>query len=206
MKFKECACCHRLLDESCFSKNARNKDGLHSYCRECNKNKAKAFNSTKDKTYFAKYKLKQIESGYYRFGHGAYVNMKKSAEKRNIDFTITEEELKRWWLSNNDVCFYCGVDVKEFKDIRDFIITYNGTNTTILNIKNSVFNKSIYKKINTMTIDRIDSFGPYSVGNIVKSCWICNSLKSNTLSKDEMMVKGHEILEEIRRVMKNGKQ
>ena len=204
MEYKECACCHRLLKTSCFSINKRNKDGLHSYCRECNKRKAKEYNQSRGNEYTKKYRKKQINSGYYRFGHGAYQNMKKSAQARSIVFSITEKELKNWWLSHDDVCYYCGITIDEYIAFRDFIINYNGKNNVILDIKKTVFNKDIYKKINTMTIDRVDSNGPYAVSNIVKSCWICNSLKSNSISKNEMLVKGKENAELIRKEMNDG--
>ena len=34
---KKCNNCKRVLDESCFSKNKNNPDGLSYYCRECTK-------------------------------------------------------------------------------------------------------------------------------------------------------------------------
>ena len=34
---KKCNNCKRILDESCFSKNKNNPDGLSYYCRECTK-------------------------------------------------------------------------------------------------------------------------------------------------------------------------
>ena len=34
---KKCNNCKRILDESCFSKNKNNPDGLSYYCRECSK-------------------------------------------------------------------------------------------------------------------------------------------------------------------------
>jgi len=34
---KKCNNCKRILDESCFSKNRNNPDGLSYYCRECTK-------------------------------------------------------------------------------------------------------------------------------------------------------------------------
>ena len=204
MIYKECARCHRILDDSHFSKNKRNKDGLHSYCRECNALKAKEYNKKMGGGYTAKYSLRQRKNGYFRFGHGAFVNMKKSSAKRGIEFLLTEEELKEWWLSTPDVCFFCGIDEDEYLKVRDFVVNYNGDNETIIYINEHVFNKEIYKKITTMTIDRVESGGPYSVDNIVKSCWICNSIKSNSFSKKDMVKKGHEILNIIRKAMKNG--
>lgn len=201
MKYKKCACCHRILDETHFTKNLRNKDGLHSYCKECNKKKAQEFNRSKGPEYTRKYRVKQIEDGYYRYGHGAFANMKKSSSKRNIAFLMDEKELYDWWRNTNDKCFYCGVTIDEYIGIKNFIITYDGDNELINYIKQHVFNKDIYKKIETMTIDRVDSFGPYSLSNIVKSCWICNSLKSNTLSGKDMKEKGHKVLEIIKEEM-----
>lgn len=206
MKMKECACCHKLLPVAYFTKNKRNKDGLHSYCRECNKQKAKQYNLSKGKEYTKKYREKQIASGYFRYGHGAFANMKKSAAKRGIAFELTEQELKEWWINSKDVCYYCGSTIDEYIKIRDFIINYEGTNEIIIYIKQHVFNKENYKRIETMTIDRVDSLGPYSVKNIVKSCWICNSLKSNTLSKEEMIREGHIIIKSIQEEIKNGEK
>jgi len=37
---KRCARCGKQKPFSEFHKNSRNKDGLHSYCKECNKAKA----------------------------------------------------------------------------------------------------------------------------------------------------------------------
>ncbi|MBO6261356.1 MAG: hypothetical protein J6N95_01950 [Bacilli bacterium] len=206
MEMKECACCHRLLPTSSFTRNKRNKDGLHSYCKECNKEKARQYNLSKGKDYLEKYLNKQKESGYYRYGHGAFANMKKSAAKRNVDFELTEEELKEWWLNTADSCFYCDSTIEEYIKIRDFVLSYCGTNELINYIKEHVYNKQIYRRIKTMTIDRVDSFGPYSVENIVKSCWICNSLKSNKKSKEEMVDEGHKIVKVIKEEMNNGKK
>ena len=206
MEMKECACCHKLLPTTSFTKNKRNKDGLHSYCKECNKMKAKQYNLSRGKEYTKKYQKKQIDGGYFRFGHGAFVNMKKSATKRGILFELSEAQLKEWWTNTDDVCFYCGSSIEEYVRIRDFVINYNGTNELVNYIKEHVFNKDNYKRIETMTIDRVDSFGPYSLSNIVKSCWICNSIKSNKISQRKMIEEGHKIIRLIMEEMDNGKK
>ena len=194
---KECANCHRVLDESCFTKNVRNADGLHSYCKECNALKAKLYNQTKGKEKLLESRKRQVDSGYFRYGHGAFMNMQKSAKKRGIEFDLTEIQLKEWWLSTGDICFYCGCTQEKFIEYRDFIKSYEGANPQILYIRQHVFNKPNYYKISTMTIDRVDSSSGYKVDNIVKACWICNSLKSNKLSDVEMMRLGPEIIKEI---------
>lgn len=202
---KRCACCKRLLDISCFTTNKRNKDGLHSYCKECNKIKAQEYNRLRGKEYTKKYRHNQINSGYFRYGHGAFANMKKSSAKRNIPFLLSEESLKTWWINTEDICHYCGASVEEYRKIRDFVKNYDGNNVTIVYIKEHVFNKQFYWNIDTLTIDRVDSNGPYDLNNIVKSCWICNSIKSNKYSEDEMILKGKSIIDEIKRIMKYGK-
>ena len=194
---KECANCHRILDESFFTKNIRNADGLHSYCKECNALKAKQYNQTKGKKNLLKSSKRQVESGYFRYGHGALMNMKNSAEKRGIEFDLTEVQLKEWWLKTEDHCFYCGCTPEKFIEYRDFIKNYKGDNPNILYIQQHVFNKQNYYKISTMTIDRLDSSMGYKVENMVKACWICNSLKSNTYSEEEMKLIGPQVIKEI---------
>lgn len=34
---KECSRCHKVLEDSCFYKNTRNKDGLQTMCKDCQK-------------------------------------------------------------------------------------------------------------------------------------------------------------------------
>ena len=42
-KEKECSRCHRFLPLSMFNKRTRSKDGLESYCRECNQKRNKEY-------------------------------------------------------------------------------------------------------------------------------------------------------------------
>lgn len=200
---KVCRNCHKLLEDSCFSINLRNKDGLHSYCKKCVALKAKEYNQTKGKEKLHLIQQRLSAKGYYRYGHGAFVNMQKSAAKRNVEFKLTEEELNHWWHSQNDICVYCGSSETEYLKIRDFILNYRGSNKIILNIRKTVFNTSRTQKISGMTIDRVNSNGAYETTNMVKSCWICNSLKSNKMSFEEAKVKLLKIHNLIKEEMKN---
>lgn len=194
---KLCAHCGIEKNESEFTKNKRNSDGLHSYCKECNKAKAKAFNQTdKGKKNVEKAQKKQFASGYFKYGKGAISNMSKSAEKRGINFDLSEESLKKWWEDNTDCCHYCGITIEKYREIRDFIINYKGANYNILRYK-KFFNLDIHAKINDMTIDRKDNGCGYIVDNIVKSCWICNSAKSDFFTEYEMKVIGKMLIEQI---------
>lgn len=200
---KECRHCHKELDDSCFSKNPRNRDGLHSYCKKCVAEIAKEYNRTKGKEKQKRIYKNQIDSGYFRFGHGAFVNMKNSAKKRGVQFDLSEEELKLWWQALDDKCEYCGSTIDQYIKIRDFVLNYSGNNQLIKSIKKTVYNTERTKKISTMTIDRIDSNESYNGKNLVKACWICNSLKSNKMNYTEAKEKLKKINKIILEEMKN---
>lgn len=202
---KQCKCCGKFKDISQFGKNSRNADGLHSYCKECNARKAKEYNkSEKGKKNVLKAQERQINSGYFRYGKGAIINMSKSAEKRGKKFSLTETELREWWLSNENKCYYCGVTIEEYRKIRDFIISYSGNNWMINRFKR-FFKLKNQAKINDMTIDRMDNSKGYKIDNIVKSCWFCNSIKSDFFTKEEMLKIGPEILISLRKIMEDNR-
>ena len=50
---KECSRCHKVLEDSCFYKNTRNKDGLQTMCKDCQKeyNKIRKGGGMKSKSY-----------------------------------------------------------------------------------------------------------------------------------------------------------
>lgn len=194
---KKCACCGIEKDVSEFHKNSRNKDGLHSYCKQCNAIKAKKFNATlKGKENVIKAQKKQFESGYFKYGKGAINNMSRSAEHRGVSFNLTEDLLKDWWIANENICFYCGFNITTYRVLRDYVIHYEGNDWEINRFKR-FFMLDINAKINDMTIDRKDNSIGYEISNIVKSCWICNSLKSDFFTEAEMKVVGKTIVEHL---------
>lgn len=213
---KICARCHKQKPLSEFHKNSRTKDGLHSYCKKCNAFKAKQYQKTekgkiKLKAYQKKYYQsdkgkaslrkyfqsdkgkvalkrglnKKIDEGYYRYGKGAISILKQNAKKRGIDFNLTAENLEDWWHSAPDICYYCGLSLVEYIRIRDFIISYRGMNFKITKFKR-FYRSPKHQGIRWMTLDRKDNYKGYEISNIVKSCWICNSLKSDFFSVEDM--------------------
>lgn len=194
---KKCASCGIEKDISEFHRNAKNRDGLHSYCKTCNVLKAKEFNKTPEgKNNVNKAQKKQFDSGYFRYGKGAIQNMSRSASNRGIEFHLTEKTLKKWWEDTKDECYYCRLTIQNYRMIRDFIISYKGDDWEILRFKR-FFNQDIHSKINDMTIDRTNNSLGYELNNIVKSCWICNSLKSDFFTEDEMKVVGKDIMHHL---------
>src|SRR5207245_3761910 len=111
---KECARCGVVKQDTEFHKNSRNSDGLHSYCKLCNAEKAALHLKTeKGKVSLKNAVKRQSEKGYYRYGKGAYYILKQGAEKRNIGFQITPDQLSQWWKGNLDQCYYCGITEEE---------------------------------------------------------------------------------------------
>lgn len=194
---KKCACCGIVKNISEFHKNSRNKDGLHSYCKSCNASKAKKFNKTeKGKENTKKAQQKQAESGYFRYGKGAIINMSKSASLRGKEFNLTQESLAKWWKTHKDTCYYCNLNKDQYIHIRDYIREYTGDNWNILRFK-KFFQQEVHAKISDMTIDRRDNSLGYDINNIVKSCWICNSLKSDFYTENEMKTIGKIIMQNL---------
>lgn len=186
MNTKVCARCgeEKLISE--FHRNANSKDGLHSYCKSCNKEKAAAhLKSDKGKAALKKALSRAADKGYYRYGKGAIPILQQGAKKRGIDFDLTTESLEAWWHNTPDRCFYCGITIEEYLEIRDFIVNYTGDNFEIAKFKRFYRNPK-HQVIRWMTIDRRKNDSGYSVSNIVKSCWICNSLKNDFFDDKQM--------------------
>ncbi len=199
---KLCKCCGEYKDVSEFGKNSRNADGLHSYCKQCNAMKAKEYNKTeKGKLNVKRAQQHQMESGYFKYGKGAIKNMSLSAANRGKEFSLTEEDLKNWWLETPDLCEYCSITIEEYRRLRDFVISYIGENWEINRFKR-FFNLNNHAKIDDMTIDRVDNSKGYQLDNIVKSCWFCNSLKSDFYTGKEMKTIGKILLESLRKLYK----
>lgn len=181
---KKCARCGQLKPNEEFYKYVKNKDGLMSYCKKCTKEKSSAYSKTgKGKKSLFIANKKMADNGYYRFGKGAFINMRESSIKRGIEFNLLEESLTHWWHSQPDYCHYCRISIEEFVRIRDSVIAYTGNNWEIGRFK-KFFNSPKHAAIKTMTIDRSDNSKGYQIDNLVKACWICNSLKRVNVIRD----------------------
>lgn len=179
MDTKRCVRCEedKLLTE--VHRNSRSKDGLHSYCKKCNIEKVTAHSKTdKGKASLKRALAKAADKGYYRYGKGAIPILKQGAEKRGIAFDLTAHVLEQWWHSEPDACYYCKNDLSEYLALRDFVLSYVGNNNEIKKFKRFYRNPK-HQSIRWMTIDRVDNERGYVIENLVKACWICNSLKSD---------------------------
>ena len=198
MNMKTCVRCRLSKPLSEFHKNSRSKDGLYSYCKECNKEKAAQYLKTdKGKAALRKAITKKADEGYYRYGKGAIPILKQGAEKRGIVFQITAESLEEWWEKTPDVCYYCGNTIEEYIGIRNFIVSYNGNNCEISKFKR-FYRSPKHQSIKWMTIDRKENEHGYTIENMVKSCWICNSLKNDFFPEKLMRVISPEIMDKLK--------
>ena len=197
MNTKTCVRCGEDKPISEFHRNARSKDGLHSYCKICNKANAAAY----AKTPIGKAALKgavsrAADKGYYRFGKGAIPILRQGAEKRGLAFDLTAEGLESWWNSVPDRCFYCGIQIDEYLKLRDFIVHYSGQNFEINKFKR-FYRSPKHQAIRWMTIDRVKNDLGYNFDNIVKSCWICNSLKNDFFDGEQMKQIAPQIIQKL---------
>ncbi|OHE60338.1 MAG: hypothetical protein A2Z47_12695 [Thermodesulfovibrio sp. RBG_19FT_COMBO_42_12] len=198
MNTKLCVRCNLEKPVSDFHQNFRNKDGFHSYCKKCNKEKAAAHLKTdKGKAALSKAIGKAQDRGYYRFGKGAIPILRQGAQKRGISFDLTAESLEIWWHSQLDACFYCGSSLNEYLAIRDFLLSYEGNNFEISKFKR-FFRSPKHQVIRWMTIDRKQNDQGYELKNIVKSCWICNSLKNDFFEGDQMKLISPQLISKLK--------
>jgi len=205
MDTKICAKCGGAKPLSEFHKNSRSKDGLHSYCKICNKKKAAAYLKTdKGKAALHRAVAKAADRGYYRYGKGAIPILKQGAKRRGISFNVTAETLNQWWHSQLDSCYYCGIKLEEYLEIRDFIIAYDGNNFEITKFKR-FYRSPKHRSIRWMTIDRVHNQEGYKPENMVKSCWICNNLKSDFFDGEQMRTIAPQIISKLKREIEKEK-
>lgn len=120
---KTCTKCKKEKEFTEFYKDKRKKDGLRCWCKNCqledNSKRESEYKNTR-KQYRQTDVYKQIKRDYYKknkdkiltenkawtqtFG-GRLFSYKRSAEQRNIDWLLTEEDFEMFWQKP---CSYCG--------------------------------------------------------------------------------------------------
>lgn len=139
---KTCFKCKETKVTSLFFKHHQTSDGFHSWCKSCckegsNKSKVK-LNST-------------IEGRATVFLR----NAKKSAEKRNQEFSLDIKDITEFWNLQNGICPYTG---------RQMTLEAG--------------------KLNTVSIERIDSKIGYTKSNTILVCQAINRMKSDFKFED----------------------
>lgn len=120
---KTCTKCKEEKKITEFYKDKRREDGLKSWCKSChledNRKRESEYKNTR-KEYRQTEVYKQIKRDYYKKNKdkiltenkawtqtfsGRLFSYKRSAEQRDIDWLLTEEQFKMFWRKS---CSYCG--------------------------------------------------------------------------------------------------
>ena len=198
---KTCRACGTDKPVSEFPTNNRNRDGLHSYCKVCQQAKTKEYYQTPaGKESMRRGAAKLQEAGYYKTGKGAIAKFQISAEAKGLICTLTQAELEIWWQTTPNNCHYCGSTIEEYRSLRDHILTYTGLDYEVLKF-GRFFRSPKHQAIKDMTIDRRDNSQGYKLGNIVKACWICNSLKNDFWTEAQMQMVAPQIMRDLRHAL-----
>ena len=142
MNVKTCFCCKQPKSITDFFKHSQTPDGLHSWCKQCcnegsTRSRAKV-NST-------------IEGRAKIF----LQNARKSAVKRNQEFSLTTDDIVVCWQTQKTFCAYSG---------REMTLEAG--------------------KLNTVSIERIDSNVGYTPANTILVCQAINRMKSDFAFED----------------------
>ena len=142
MATKPCFKCKETKEVSLFFKHNQTSDGYHSWCKSCCtegniKSRAKVYSTIEGR---AKIFLQSC---------------KRSAAKRNQEFSLTIEDIVSFWNKQNKTCAYSGVEM-----------TLDAG------------------KLNTVSIERINSEVGYTKENTVLVCYIVNRMKSDFKYED----------------------
>lgn len=97
----------------------------------------------------------------------------KRKKIKNPELLISEQEFIDWIRNKEKKCYYCNVTEDKLKKLK--------------------IKSQIGLNIESLGIDRMDSNGDYTISNIVLCCFVCNKVKSNFFSQDEMKHIGEHI-------------
>jgi len=110
---------------------------------------------------------------YSKTPAGIYSKMKgRENFYHRAEVLISKEEFIIWYENQPKVCIYC--DIPEEKTM--------------------IWKKLFNHRSTQLSIDRKDSFGNYVFDNMTLCCYLCNTIKNNVLSFDEMKYIGQNFL------------
>ncbi len=159
---KQCSKCKKEKNKVEFHNNPYNKDGLHSYCKECIKLTQKEFFKRHNfKSQYEYYKNKQ-KKDIVKY---IFDSLKISSKQRKFKVNFYLSEFRIWYNKQPKQCYYCGLEE--------------------INIKKNI-DLMPRKNVTRLTLDRVDSSKDYELKNLVLCCLRCNLIKNNFFTKTEM--------------------
>lgn len=186
MKVRVCTKCHEIKTIDNFSKRLT---GYSPSCKECYK---KYWSASREKRLAQKIK-------YYHFGNGKK-SQQEYARKNRIKisarpYTIysaiqwrciksgksicSREDFYKWYLEQIKSCFYCNANIE--------IIEQFG------------------ERSKRLTIDRMDNNKGYDLDNICLACEVCNHIKSDVFTVEEMKEIGKFVMNRWNKIINNEK-
>lgn len=76
------------------------------------------------------------------------------------------DEFCRWRKAQEQICHYCGIRESDLPKVR--------------------MKSQIQRDVRTMGVDRLDSAIGYQADNLAPCCFVCNQIKGNRFSAEEM--------------------
>ncbi len=176
---KYCRECKEIKERHLFKYSNLNHDRLSSYCKQC-LGKIQAGVRTK-------LKVKPLKTP-------SFSSLSGGAAVRGIPFDLDKKEFQSWWLNSPDSCQYCGISTPTYIRLTNFINDYEGNDYDIFKFKRLLRSKG---SSNRLTIDRCDNSKGYIQSNLVKACWLCNTIKSSIFTEDHMKIIGPMLINEL---------
>jgi len=127
--------------------------------------------ATMSKEYNRKYYKTHSRERFLKFRKSTvniWCILKKNARVRNITFKLDKDDFVLWYDCQVKECRYCGLPESKL---------------SLLPLIGKAKNKRF-------TIDRKDNNRGYIIDNLALSCNVCNKVKSNILSYEEMLEVG----------------
>ena len=106
-----------------------------------------------------------------------YKTIKINSKHRGMNVLITRDIFVQWYISQNKICYYCGITEDKL-----YLLPKRNNGS----------------QVRRLTVDRLNNQKPYRLDNIVLACWLCNRVKNDYFTENEMF----EIAEIIKRKRK----